>query len=302
MGLRARLAAVSACITLAGVVGCADPAAVEPGAQGDPQAALAAIIMQIYGTREQREAGQEQAWLSAQSAIAACAATKGVVYAVTPYQPTSVGIPPVPGDLLGFAPKRQDFGVARRIEMLAKRGEPTNPGLAAVGKAGEEKWFTALDACQGAARPSERLTVPDGQERLDSLFVDMLAAAQQRVAPDLKSQYATCIRAAGIDADDLSEAYIKVEQAFPPVSGAQKSDPTTLPAWAPAVAFERKVAATDWKCREQRVGAVVDATAGDVAAFADANAATLKAVSDGWAAMPTAVQQLRSTVKVTPVD
>ncbi|WP_229405066.1 hypothetical protein [Micromonospora sp. NBRC 110038] len=296
---RPRRMAAAAAVTLVALTGCAQPGAPAAAPAGvDAATLLSTVLDQVYGTPQQRQAGQERMWLTMQSAIAACALAKGVVYGVTPYQPMRPPTEPAPGDLLGFAPQRADFGVAARIEMLARRGETPNPGLPAAADA-QGGWFTTVESCQGAATAGERLSVPDGQEELEAKLVDLLGQVQQQVAPDLPGQYANCMKTAGIDAGDLSEAYIKVEQNFPPVSFESPSDPTALPEWADAVAFEKKVAAADWACRESRVGEVIEAAAADLQQFTTTNATRLTQVADGWNAMPGLAQTLRVTIKTT---
>ncbi|MEU4626650.1 hypothetical protein AB0G04_42535 [Actinoplanes sp. NPDC023801] len=295
---RHRIAGAAA-VALTALTGCAQatmPAAAPAGV--DAPTVLATVLDRVYGTPQQRQAGEERMWLTSQSAIAACALTKGVVYGVTPYQPMLPPTEPAPGDLLGFAPQRDDFGVAARIEMLAKRGETPNPGLPADAAA-QARWFTAVESCQGAATAGEALRVPAGQEKLETDLVDVLAQVQQRVAPDLPGQYASCMAKAGIDAADLSEAYLKVEQKFPPVSFERPSDPTTLPQWPDAVAFEKKVAAADWACREPQVTKAIEAAAADLQQFTADQASQLSQVAASWAAMPGLAQNLRATVKTT---
>ncbi|MGY4911361.1 hypothetical protein [Micromonospora aurantiaca (nom. illeg.)] len=298
---RRRNVAVATAVTIAALAGCAQPGMPAAAPVGvDAPAMLSAVIDQVYGTPQQRLAGEERMWLTSQSAIAACARTKGVVYGVTPYQPMSPPTDPAPGDLLGFAPQRADFGVAARIEMLAKRGETPNPGLP-VASDDQARWFTAVESCQNAATEGEKLRVPDGQQELEVELVDLLGSVQQQVAPDLTRQYTSCMKSAGIDAGDLSEAYLKVEQKFPPVSFEHPSDPTSLPEWADAVAFEKKIAAADWACRESRLDGVVNAAADDLQKFTTTNTARIARVADGWKAMPSLAQTLRATVKTTPV-
>ncbi|WP_018788896.1 hypothetical protein [Micromonospora sp. CNB394] len=108
------------------------------------------------------------------------------------------------------------------------------------------------------------------------------------------------MKSAGVDAGDLSEAYLKVEQMFPLVSFERPSDPTALPEWADAVAFEKKVAAADWACREPRLDKIVSAATDDLQKFTTTNTARITRVADGWKAMPSLAQTLRTTVKTTP--
>jgi hypothetical protein len=276
--------AALAVIALATLTGCAGQEAIQTAAPVDGEAALETVISQVYGTPAQRAAGQELSWLTSQTAIAACARPKGAVYTVPAWTPSGQVTSPAPGDLLGFAPQRVDFGVANRIETLAKHGQPVNAGLAAA--VDKDAWFSAVGSCQDAAQAGEKLTVPAGQEALEGKLVDALTAAQNAAAPNLAAEYAACMKSAGIDANDLSETYIKVEQAFPVASSDKPTDPTRLPGWDTAVAFEKTAAAADWNCRSGQRAEVVAASADEIAAFAADNATALTEVAAGWAKLP----------------
>jgi hypothetical protein len=292
MGARVFVALVAA--GTASLTGCgAAPVDVGPGA-ADPQATLETLVSQIYGTQEQREAGRELAYLASQKAIAECTLPKGVTYGIAPYVPMLPPVEPSPGDLLGFAPKREDFGIAASIQMRVARGEPVNPGLAAVdGPAAEQRWFQAVESCQNAGHAGEQLEFPAGQSQLAIEFEDVLRAAQDEAAPDLPEKYASCMAAAGIKAADLSEAYISAANAFSGVSDAT-SDPTKLPGWAAAVAYERKAAKADWTCRASDVPRVIEASVDRLAAFARDQSTRLAEVAHGWAEMPRLASQQRA--------
>lgn len=288
-----------ATIALAALTGCAgqgpiSPAALQPATLADGEAALNAVISQVYGTPEQRQAGEELSWLTSQAAIAACALPKGATYTVPTWTPSLPPTPPAPGDLLGFAPQRADFGVAKRIETLAKRGQPINADLAAA--ADKDAWFAAVGSCQHAAQAGEKLAVPAGQEVLEGKLVDALTAAQSEAAPNLAAEYATCMKSAGIDANDLSETYIKVEHAFPAVSSDKPTDPTGQPGWDTAVAFEKKAAAADWNCRSSRRAEVIAASVDEIDAFTAANATALTEVAAGWGELPRLAEAQRAKV------
>jgi hypothetical protein len=294
---KTRIAAAAAAITAGILAGCATPNAT--GAPADDfgaQATYDLVIHQVYGSAEHRAEAAERAWLLAQTAIATCARDKGVVYAVTPYQPMeNPGLIPAPGDLLGFAPHRTDFGVGARIAMLAKRGEPTNPGLAKLdSEQDRDKWFQAVTACQNAPNETDLLIAPKGQQELENNLISTLSALQKDSAPDLDEQYAACMKAAGIAATDLSEAYQIVEAAYPPVSYEKPSDPTRLPEWVTAIAFERKVAAADWACRGTQAETLLRESRDTLSEFATAHAGPLAAVSEGWAKSGVNLPDLRA--------
>jgi hypothetical protein len=105
------------------------------------------------------------------------------------------------------------------------------------------------------------------------------------------------MQAAGITASDLSEAYQAVEAAYPPVSYEKRSDPTTLPEWATAKAFERKVATADWTCRGTQAETLLRASKETMSDFASTHAGPLAAVSEAWAKSGVNLPDLRAKAK-----
>lgn len=295
-------AGVAALVTAVGLSGCAgNTATMQTGATpADGHTVYERITAKVYGTGEQREAAQERAWLAAQSAVASCVRARGFEYAVTGYQQMLPTTAPAPGDVLAFAPQRTDFGVALRIRTLAARGETTNPGLAKQSTAAKRNaWFEAVTACQNAAQAGDALAAPAGQEALDSRLADTLASIQNKAAPGLPDQYAACMKASGVQAKSLSDAYMLVEKNFPKVSYEQPSDVTKVAGWAEAVAFEKQVAAADWSCRKDDLEPVFAAAASALEQFETANAPELTTVSTNWFSQLAAVNKLRATVKIT---
>jgi hypothetical protein len=264
------------------------------------KAAFARIADQIYGTPAQRAAAEERSYLTAQAAIADCAARAGIDYAITAFVPvTNPDSPVAPGDLLGFAPLRADFGVATRIIRLAAHGSPTNPGLAqATTAAATANYFTTIEQCQDAATAGDRQAVPDGQEALEAQFVTALTEQQNFLLPP-DEPWRKCMTQQGINTWDLTSLYVQVESKYPPVSYDTPSDPTRLPGWAAAWAYETRAAASDVTCRTHQVDLQMALVPDFLADFEHDNTAALQATAAGWHDMPAALQSLRATVHVT---
>lgn len=285
------------------LTGCAQPGTtMEAGASAaeEGDAIYNRTVTKLYGTAEQRQAAEQLSWLTSQAAVAACATTKGVDYAVTPYVQMVPDTGTAPGDVLAFAPGRTDFGVATRIKTLAARGEPVNPGLAKTGddQAAQDKWFKATEECQEAGHAGEALTTPKGQGELDAKFVATLTEIQDKAAPTLAADYKACMAAAGIESGSLSDTYRLVEGKFPPVSYETASDATKAEGWAAAAAFETKAADADWACRKDRTDQVFAAAVGALTAFEQDNAAALAEVGAGWSAKLNDAQKALATTEV----
>ncbi len=273
----------------AGLTGCA-----APGTEPAAAPALTALdtynltITQVYGTPQQRQAATEAGWWRTQLAIRDCMADHGITYTPAAYQPIpDRGV--APGDLLAFAPARPDFGIAARLTSLAAIGETTQPALAA----NETAYRAASTACNTGEL--EDAGNPDGQEVLDGQLVATLTAVEKTALPTLAAQYKTCLASKGFTGvDNLSALYVKAEQKFPPVSFEHKSDPTTLPGWADAVAYEQAAASADAQCRADAVDTALVAAVPALATFATTNAAKLAAVAAGWQQAADALPALRA--------
>ena len=280
-------------IAVLGLLSACDQRHRSAGAPLSPAAAGRALFevlrAQVYGTVAQRAAGEERAWLIGQNAIAGCARSNGVDYEMAPYRPQPVG-EVAPGNVLAFAPRRDDFGVARRLAMIGRGGEPVNPGLARSTGADERaRWSTVIEGCRRAVPAASGPTV------LQVQFVATLNAIQHDHAPWLTSQFPRCMTAKGVPVTDLADAQLKVEKAFGPVTAETVPDPTRLPGWAAAVAYEKRMADADWMCRNDDVYTVMSAAGDRLTRFGEANAGELAAAARSWGAMPAAAAALRVT-------
>lgn len=257
---------------------------------GDAPAAAPAvgydeIVAQVYGTPAQRRAVDARAWWSSRVAAVECMRRAGHTYSIVGYNAPSDREYVAPADLLAFAPARQDFDVADHLVSAASarlvldseaRSVITDEGSTDPGRAPTARRCETEASAAGVGR------VPDGQQGLAAQLVDRLRQAQAAAAPTLVADYRTCMAVAGIPSADLADLRTRVERAFPVTLATVENDPTTLPGWADAVAFERRAAAADARCREAAVKSVRTHAAPRLVEFAHQHAAELDRVAAGW--------------------
>ncbi len=275
-GLRSCLALVAT----AAVAACSGAApAASPAADYDT------IISQVYGTPAQRRAADARAWWTSRIAAAECMRRAGHTYGLVGYNAPSDREYVTPGNVLAFAPARRDLDVANQLVRAADARLVLD---SAARNATNDNGSTNLDRVAAARRCETEATaaaagpVPDGQPTLAAQLVDRLSHAQAAAAATLATDYRTCMAAAGIPATDLADLQTRVERAFPATVETVEYDPTTLPGWADAVAFEHRAAADDARCREAAVTTVRAAAAPQLREFARQHSAELARVAAGW--------------------
>jgi hypothetical protein len=284
--------ALHACLVLVSAGGLTACRSSEPG---DPRAQATAlyssIVTRVYGTPEQREAGDERAWWAAQIVTVECMARAGVDYRVLGYSPLMDREPVAPGDLLGFAPAGADFDVADQLHRLsATTINATHTARQA--HASGAGWAAATRQCAAEADAAALPRVPDGQEHLDGALVQELTRVQAAAAPTLAADYRACLRANGIVAADRTALRVQVEQAFPTTGLGMKSALHEMPDWAYAVTFERKAASVDAGCRADAVEVVMASALPGLTTFAAVHADQLTEVAAGWARMEIEAREL----------
>jgi len=293
---RIRVAATVAVLTAVTLTGCAratDMQTLAGAAPAGPQV-LSDIVGKLYGATGHREAGQERQFYAWQAAMGACMVGKGQQFGLPSFTPISqAGSKIGPGDILAFAPQRDSFGIGDRTVQAARVGGQDNPALLKLSGAAAEAWLAAQGECEPATKATEDLAVPANMATPAVSLQEELAAIQQQLAPGLDAAWKSCMAAAGHQVEDLSDVSGLVGKRYPPVTFEQASDPTRLPGWGEAVAFERAVAATDWQCRAGESTRVVNASGEKLAVWQAAHAVELDAVAAAWAQMPT----LRDTAK-----
>jgi len=286
LGVVGALAGLAAAAALAG---CATqgPAAV---ASADGPRVLADIIAQVYGTQAQRDAGQQKQFYAWHGALGGCMTGKGETYELPGYgAPRSVPTEDIsPGDMLAFGPRRTDWGIGAGIVADAKAGGRVSPSLAKLSGDAAEQWIKVQNECAGATKKTENLGQPDNQAVLDQKLIEGLAAIQNELAPDLYNTYKSCMAGTGITVTEKSfdDAYLAASRKYPAVSFDSPSDPTDLPGWDEAVAYETQTAADDWSCRGEDATRVVNASGEKLTAWATAHQAELDAVARAWADIP----------------
>ena len=268
------------CLALGTTAALAACAGAAPAAS--PAASYDKIVTQVYGTPIQRRAADARAWWTSRIAAAQCMRRAGHDYGIVGYNAPVDREHVSPGDLLGFAPARQDLDVADElIHASASRDVLDTEARSVV----LDNGATDLDRIQAARRCETEATaavtsrVPDGQQTLAAQLVDVLRTAQTAAAPTAAADYRTCMGAAGIPAADLADLRARVERKFPTTLA---TDPTTSPGWADAVAFENRAADADGRCRETVVKAVRAAAAPQLVEFARQHTAELDRIAAGW--------------------
>lgn len=244
------------------------------------------IITQVYGTPAQRQAADARAWWTARLAAVECMRRAGHAYGIVGYNATSDREYVAPGDLLAFAPVRQDLGVADHLVRAGGARLVLNAAANAIANdGGSTNRDPIADAhrCEAEAAAASGPSVPDGQQTLAGRLADRLRQVQDATAPTLASDYRSCMAAAGIPAVDLADLQTRVERAYPVTPATVEHDPTKLPRWAEAVAFERRAATADARCREAAVRTVRAAAAPQLVEFSRQHAAELDRVAAGWA-------------------
>lgn len=292
------LAGFAAALTATAVAGCAQPGATPQASAIEPVAAAAvpwqetyaALIEQTSGTPQQWQAAQDRQWYAWQAALGECMVAKGQPFEL-PAHNTPTAVPNsqlTPGELLGFAPQRADFGEAANAVALAKAGNDGNPALAKTSGAAREAWLAAQDECAPATSPTENLAIPPSLPRVAEPLDQLLLGIQEQAAPTLRADYVACMTAEGVPVSEgvASEAKLAAKAKFPVLTEAEADNPSAVPGWAEAVAFERKAAAADWKCRGPQVGKVHAAVGDKLAVFAEQHRAELAQVAAEWAQMP----------------
>ncbi|WIN00062.1 hypothetical protein ACTOB_003741 [Actinoplanes oblitus] len=250
-----------------------------------PAASYDKVIAQVYGTPAQRRAADARAWWTSRLAAVECMRRAGHVYGIVGYNPPSDREHVIPGDLLAFAPAGQDLDVADQLVRAADaRLVLDSEGRSVANDNGstDVDRVAAARRCESEVAVAAGPRVPDGQQALAAQLVDRLRHVQDATAPTLAADYGRCMAAADIPAADLATLRTRVERAFPATLAAVEYDPTKLPGWAQAVAFEHRAAAADAGCREAAVTTVRAAAAPQLVEFARQHAAELDRVAAGW--------------------
>ncbi|MFF5077264.1 hypothetical protein ACFY36_09440 [Actinoplanes sp. NPDC000266] len=258
---------------------------------GGPDAASAAVgpevvaetVGRLYGTPEQRTAAQELEEYVVRAVIAECAWRKDLDHHDTDWDWPVVPMEQHDMDLeVLFWPPLADFGVARehaRNAEQAARPAPAPPGPG---------WIDEFNDCEVEAAPLDYLHKPAGQLTLMEKFYWEFAPVRDEHALRLSAAYGRCMAAAGTPAASLRDAHEQVERGYR-VRGR---------AWGDLVAYEKKIAAADGKCRRAGAAMVSKVIAAATRAFAERHRDELAAVAEGWAAMPAARDEARRHLNV----
>lgn len=281
MNPRRRLLCCQALIATAALTACSGSAP-----DTSPAAGYDTIIVQVYGTPAQRRAADARAWWTSRVAAVECMRNAGKTYTIVGYNAPSNREYVTPGNLLAYAPARPDLDVADQLIRAADARLVVNSaayGVAEDDGTTDPGRSSAVRRCETEATAAAGPRVPDGQPTLATKLVDELSRVQIATVPTLAADYRTCMTAAGIPVTDLADLQARVERAFPVTLETVDDDPTTLPGWSDAVAFEHRAAAADARCRQSAIQIVRAAAATPLVEFSRWHAAELNRVAAGWA-------------------
>jgi hypothetical protein len=269
------------CLTAVAATALAACSSAAPAAS--PAADYEKIVTQVYGTPLQRRAADARTWWVSRLAAVKCMRRAGHDYGIVGYNASLDREYVSPGDLLAFAPIRQDLDVADELIHTSATRDVLDAQARSVTL---DNGTTDLGRVQAARRCETEVTaaatsrVLDGQDLLAGELVDVLRAEQTASAPTAAVDYRACMAAAGIPATGLADLRSRVEREFP---ATLTTDPARSPGWADAVAFENRAAIADGHGRLPVVEAVRAAAAPRLLTFAGRRAAELDRVAAGWA-------------------
>ncbi|WP_250002112.1 hypothetical protein [Actinoplanes sp. M2I2] len=299
----ARVPALATTVFAAAMVtGCAQPPTPPPAAPaatataarvtavsaGEGQQVYDSLLEQIYGTTGQRMAANERQHYAWQAAMGGCMTAKGATFETPAWTPATP-LKPSPGELLAFSPERETFGIAGRIVAYAKEGQLDNGAARKLTGEARAQWLKIQAQCNPATSKTEDSHLAEGMPALSQKFLDQLSTIQKTVAPTLPGDWAKCMQAAGLKGVQEFEDAYSAASNFPyqALAGGVK-DPAAVPGFAEAAAAEKKIAATDWKCRSADAKRVVATSGEPLTVWAAANRAEIDTVAANWAKMPAA--------------
>ena len=274
-------------LVLSVLASCARPVEVDPGAAADGEKKLAQLATTIWGTRQQKAAGEVLQYHAYQDPIKACMDSHGFTYNPPPFaEPYTAGADvPIPDGLGKWVGSRKSdrlgSGLATTAMQLAPLDdERDNPYFDNLDAATKKKYDVALDACQ--PDPYPKVNFPKLTAKLDDELAKVVASVEKR--PDVSERgkhYASCLSSKGFTAETHSElitaAQAEIGQHKPPRPGAVAGT-----GWTKAVDFEKSAAAADATCREPVQLLILTILPPRLDEFESEFAADLEAVADEW--------------------
>lgn len=288
---RARVAALAGIL---GLAACGNAASTVSVADADADAAqrqITAVAQVVYGTSEQRSAGERRVYLMFQGGVADCMGKKGYTYDAPSFDDFTV-----PGSRRTMlhspwlASPSDSLGAGRNVQRWAEvmtgrdSGGQSYQYLDADGRQAYDK---ALDHCD-PANGYENSQFPDAtwvaMKGLNAIAGEVDSAMDDRHG----KEDAACMAEAGVDVADYYELYEQVDGAYAPYRQRSLAGLSAAAAWDAGAAFEAKAAAADAACRTEAYGEAVVLAAPLVQEWADSHADLLTSVTQQW-------QQLEQT-------
>lgn len=271
---------------------CARPVQVDADAAADGERSLAELATTIWGTRQQKAAGEVLQYHAYQDAIKSCMAENGFTYDPPPFgEPYTAGADvPIPDGLGKWVGTRSadrlGNGVATAaIQLAPLTEERANPYFDKLDASAKMSYDAALDACQ--PDPYPQVNFPKLTAGLGDELAQVVASVEKRAdVRERGNEYAQCLSSKGFSAQTHSELIIaaqaEVGKQKPPGPGD-----TAGAGWTQAVNFEKSAAAADAVCREPVQQLILTIIPPRLDEFEAKFAADLTAVATQWDALVT---------------
>ena len=261
------------------------------------RASFSALVSEIYGSAQERDAGERLNFLQVQTAISSCMASRGKSYPVAKYDGVVAEDNKwlAPGDLTSFAPVGLgSLDVSANLAARDMAGSPVNPGFVALKSDRERRAYaSALNQCQNPRVDLENTYEPNGLEPLVVKFVALLTGVEMH--PEIQSllrDYPACMRAKGFGIRNWDDMYSLVQGAL--VGVTRSGDVKASHTWQAAAVLERRLSSADTSCRTRlNVEALVRAMPG-IIQFRRDHAQELASVSAGWTSILVAAVKARA--------
>ncbi len=252
------------------------------------------LVDVVYGSYEQRLAGQEYVWLGTELTISRCATRLGLRYPMPTFTPMYTGTHADAGGFTAFAPPLGSFDIAAAYRDSAAVGPQEDAYLARVPPDGRARVAGMINGCRGQAAGYANADRPAHADEASGKFLNVLSRIE-KTGPIRRGEadYRACLVRHGIEAEGWVELYLKVQNAFPPPP-LKATDATTDRRWLDARDFEHKAAAADTSCRSGLWNRAVIAALPRLERFELNNARLLATVASEWTDITTEVRRLRA--------
>ncbi|MFI5938145.1 hypothetical protein [Actinoplanes sp. NPDC051494] len=277
-------------VLIAGLLasGCANSqAAGSPAAPADLEQGrelFEQVRLSLFGSAADRLAAEKVVAARFQGALATCMQTKGFTYHQAPSEQQNGG-PVSPGDLASITEiGAGDFGIATAKLNQAKVADQLRAMNADRTMTPEQEaaYGKALGNCTSAASEVQEVALPSQSGLTKELTAIFREVEKMPAVADAGAAYGPCMSQAEVTTTSYFDIYQQALDKFPRADMGVTSMEQD-PQWATAVAFEKKAATADARCRQPMQDQALAAAADDLQAYVTKNRAKLDAASAGWA-------------------